>query len=231
MAGMLLGQTEAPKFEVASIRPTAPGAIGTTVNADKDRVTIRNMSLTGLIEYAYNIRRFQISGAQPWMQHDRYDLIAKYDAPDEPLTVRDRRTRLRMRDLLAERFGLVLREETKEMPVLALRSERNGRKLTANPTGPGATTINRNDGVGMSRGRGVTAPDLAATLGMILGQPVIDETGAEGRFDYELKWTGDGGPGPTIQTAVREQLGMRLESKRGPVNVQVIVKAEKPTEN
>ena len=161
----------------------------------------------------------------------------------------------RLQALLAERFKLVIHRETKEQPVYALVVAKNGPKLTASDAQSG----NRNRRMMMGRGvinaQGMDLSMLANTLSNQLGRPVVDRTGLTGHYDFKLEYTPDpgqagGGPfggappppgvqappppdpnGPSIFTALQEQLGLRLESTKGPVEMIVIDSVEKASEN
>jgi bla regulator protein blaR1 len=158
-------------------------------------------------------------------------------------------TRQRMQSLLAERFHLSVHRETKEAPVYALAVSKSGSKLQpAKGGGPDKMRMGRAE----ITGEAVEIQMLVMPLANILGRPVVDKTGLAGKFDFKLEWTpdpnqsfGNFGPpppgaeapppgdpsGPSIFTAVQEQLGLRLESEKGPVEMVVIDRVEKPSEN
>ena len=154
----------------------------------------------------------------------------------------------RLRALLADRFQLVVHKETKEQPIYALMPAKNGPKLQE------AKELGPRQGMNMNRGRlqGWAAPMemLGQVLSNTMERPVVDKTGLTGKYDFILEWTPDigagggvaglgdapnapppGSSGPTIFTALQEQLGLRLESQKGPVEMIVIDRAEKPSEN
>jgi len=157
--------------------------------------------------------------------------------------------RQKLQALLADRFQLTLHHETKEQPVYALVIGKNGHKLQESQVKEGEgrhMMMNR----GELDGDGVQLEFLASTLSSQLGRPVIDRTGLTGHYTFKLQWTPDpgqsmGGPlppgveappppdpnGPSIFTAIQEQLGLRLESQKGPVDLIVIDRVEKPSEN
>jgi bla regulator protein blaR1 len=163
--------------------------------------------------------------------------------------------RERLRALLAERFQLTLHRETKEQSVYALVVAKGGPKLqqaqAMEGTGPRGPMMRM--GRGELSGQGVELEMLTRTLSSQLGRTVIDRTGLKGNFDFKLTWTPDpgqsatplgGGPppgadappppdpnGPSVFTALQEQLGLRLESQKGPVEMLVIDRVEKPSEN
>ena len=183
------------------------------------------------------------------------------DNPDDPrkMTDEQRRTmgeqmRERLRALLADRFQLSIHRETKEQPVYALVIGKTGSKLQesqmkAGDQGRGMMRMGR----GQLSAQGVTLDMLTGTLANQIGRPVIDRTGLKGNYDFKLEWTPDpgqsGGPfggapppgvdappppdpnGPSVFTALQEQLGLRLESQKGPVEMIVIDRVEKPSEN
>jgi uncharacterized protein (TIGR03435 family) len=148
-----------------------------------------------------------------------------------------------MQSLLADRFKLTVHQETKEMPIYALVVAKNSPKLQ--PSKAEETEF------GGSRGQflcqKVPMSMLAGQLRRLLGRPVHDETGLTGEYDFKLEWTPDEPPanagtaeartappdrtGPSIFTALQEQLGLRLESRKGVVVVLVVDRVERPSEN
>jgi uncharacterized protein (TIGR03435 family) len=247
------------KFEVASIKPSDPNAKGSSIMTDKaGGLRGENMPVRALVTMGYGIRDFQLSGAPGWLSTERYDIMAKPEAiegaaaPSDPgdLTddqrkVRDEQWKERVRNLLAERFGLVIHKEIKEEQIYHLVIAKGGSRLTE-VTRPGPR-----QGMSMNTGRaqGFAAPMkmLADNLANTVGRPVVDMTGLTGKYDWKLEWTPDPGvaipspntsrqqtvdaPGPTIFTAVQEQLGLKLEAARGPVDIWVIDKIEHPSQN
>jgi bla regulator protein BlaR1 len=183
------------------------------------------------------------------------------ETPDDPrkMTDEQRKTvgdqaRERLRALLAERFQLTLHREAKEQSIYALVVAKNGPKLKESQAQVGDGPKGRMMmGRGQLSGQGVPLELLTKTLSDQLGRSVIDRTGLKGNFDFKVEWTpdpgqGGGGPfgggppppdappppdpnGPSVFTALQEQLGLRLESQKGPVDTLVIDKVEKPTEN
>lgn len=239
-------------FDVATIKPVA---------ASDHRVAIRmlpgggfsadGISLQMLITIAYDVRDFQISGGPQWMKTDRYVVNAKAEGLGERVDPAVNREMLRT--LLEDRFQLKLHRETKEMPVYALVAGKGEHKMKPSDTAGGEQRRGFRMGRGQATLQGATMPALAGILAQNLGRPVTDKTGITGAFDIELHWTPEpgqgGGPfggappppgaftttsdtsGPSIFTAVQEQLGLKLESEKGPVETLVIDSASKPTEN
>jgi uncharacterized protein (TIGR03435 family) len=220
-------------FEVASIRPNVSVSGGSSTNSANGSLQITNQTLRRMIEYAYNVRDFQISGGPGWMSSNRYDVKAK---PEN--SARDSQIKQMLQTLLAERFELRIHRVTREGAVYSLLVGKDGTKLQ--PTKESATsgsTSGRNRETGMStlKGTRVTATEIAADLAAQLERPVFDKTGLTGKYDFELSWVPDLTPGaasgPSLFTAVQEQLGLRLESDRGPIEVLVIDNAALPKEN
>jgi len=247
------------KFEVASIKPSDPNARGSSVMTDKvGSLRGTNMPIRSLITMAYGIRDFQLSGDPGWLSAERYDIVAKpeaienatstpdpHDMTDDQRKVRDEQWRERVRNLLADRFGLVIHKETKEEQIYHLVIAKGGSKLKE------VTTPGPRQGMSMNTGRaeGFAAPMkmLADNLAGTVGRPVVDMTGLTAKYDWKLQWSPDPGtaipgpntsqqqpadaPGPTIFTAVQEQLGLKLETARGPVDTWVIDKIDRPSGN
>jgi bla regulator protein blaR1 len=251
-------QSEAARltFEVASIKPGSGDEHGVNLlRQPGGGVRTTNTTLKFLLTFAYDVRDFQVSGGPGWINSDRFDIVAKPErgssgsVTEDPgkMTAAQMKTdlgllRLRLQALLVERFQLIIHHETKEQPVYALVIGKNGSKLQESQS---QQSLMRMMGLGSLNGEGVGLDLLARVLSNQLGRPVIDRTGLKGNFDFKLQWTPDpgqpdgldGGPpppdpnGPSIFTAVQEQLGLRLESQKGPVDFIVIDRVEKPSEN
>jgi uncharacterized protein (TIGR03435 family) len=252
-AGVAFAQSS--KFEVASIRPSSPDAHGSSVMTDKvGGLNAENMPLRALITMAYGIRDFQLSGGPGWLATDRYDIIAKPERvanaavppnytplTDDQRKVRDDQWKDRVRNLLAERVGLVVHKEVKEEQIYVLTVAKGGPKLVVVTTPGGRQGMSTNRG--RNQGYAATMSMLAMDLSNNVGRPVIDKTGLTEKYDWVLQWTPDmpatnpdapqpaDGPGPTIFTALQEQLGLKLESSKGPVETYVIDKVDRPSEN
>ena len=211
-----------------------------------------NVRLMNLVSFAYDVPQFQISGGPGWANTEPFSLRAKgpqgEGAPDlRQMNAAERRqvveqVRERMRTLLAERFHLVIRRETKEMPVYALVVAKNGLKLKEAGGDGSQQQIQMNRG--RIDGQYINMDLLARNLAGRVSRPVLDRTGLKGNYSFKLEFSeevigprGEGaGPapdlgGPSIFTALQEQLGLKLESTKGPVEMIVIERAEKPTEN
>jgi len=247
-------------FDAISIHPSH---VGTTTDGDVsiwrtvtstpgDGYKAENVSLKIVIVDAYNIKPNYISGGPDWIDSDAYDINAKVVAADgtAPLKLTKTQRRQMLQTMLADRFKLVVHNETKDAPIYELDIAKGGPKLHASTPGNDAA-------------RGVTGPDgqfhpgldnyvgngviieqgyplsyVADLLTSMLHRPVVDKTGLTGKYDISLRWTPDNTPvdsplagGPSIFTAAQEQLGLKLTSTHGPVKTLVIDHVERPTPN
>jgi uncharacterized protein (TIGR03435 family) len=196
---------------------------------------------------AYDLKFYQVSGWQNSMTgaaDTSYDIAAETAAGATPTMEQARRM---LRTLLADRFRLKLHSETKELPVYALVLDRNGPKLKEAVSGA-TFPIEFNLGIkGSITARKESMPQFASFLMNEVQRPVFDKTGLAGYYAFMLDWTRDhaiqipGLPadadtaadsgGPSIFTALQEQLGLKLESQKAPIDVLVIDHAERPSEN
>jgi len=243
MAGIsAASQTPAqkPSFEVASVKPSNSGIPGISIQTEPGRFKAINATVSFLIQYAYGLKDFQLSGGPGWIGSDKFDIDAKSEAKAQDLG--DREFPPMMRTLLVDRFQLKFHLETRTLPVFDLVMTRGGPKF-AHATETGKSGAQRNSGqITISKG---TVAGLASALSNILSRRVLDKTGLTGDYDMTLKWTPDeyqapplrpNGPppdpnNPSIFTAVQEQLGLKLEPTKGPVHVLVIDHAEMPSAN
>lgn len=228
-------------FEVATIKPNASGGGSSSTNSRNGFLLITNQTLRNMIQYAYNVRDFQISGGPGWMGSDRYDVAAK---PENG--AHDQQMKQMLQTLLADRFQLRFHRETREGAVYALFVGKNGPRLqpAKESNSSSGITSGRNSTTGLSTlsGKRASLDEIAASLSARLGRPVFDKTGLTDKFDFELSWAQDLTPpgagtpspavsGPSLFTAVQEQLGLRLESQKGPIEILVIDQVSRPQGN
>jgi uncharacterized protein (TIGR03435 family) len=220
------GQAAAPpSFEVASIKPSDPSQ-PIAIRRSGTRLATVSTSLEFLITWAYDIYPDQLYGKPKWLDSIRYDILAA--APEEA------DFKERMQTLLAERFKLAVHRETRELPMYVLVVAKDGPKFKLTEF---SGNMNQNPfhmpGRGRLIGTGVRADALAKALSGQLGRTVKDETGIQGIFDFKLEWSPDQNTeGASLFTALQEQLGLKLEARKGPVSVLVIDRVENaPTEN
>ena len=249
-------QTPEPAFDVVSIKPNL--STGDLIMLGGPELShggflARNVPIRYLVQFAYNVQDFLISGGPGWISSDRFDIEAK---ADRPLTVEQ--GRVLVRAILQDRFQLKVRRQSANKPVYALMVSKGGAKLnlSADQTPPvlgpppeGAPRRNElprgaariGPGQFHSFARPISA--LAQVITAQLNRPVLDQTDLKGLYDIDLKWTPDQTPanlpaearpdptGPSLFTALEEQLGLKLKATNGHVEVVVIEKVEKPTAN
>ena len=222
-----------PAFEVVSVKPNTTGEFATSFFPDPAGVNFVNVSARQLILRAYQLQDFQLLGGPDWIDVERYDVVAKRP-PNTPGTQNPGM----LRQLLADGFKLKVRRETRGQTTYALGVARaDGRlgprlqksNVDCQPVAAAriqgcATTIRPGD---FSSG-GTPLPRLATFLSSVLNVIVVDRTGLAGAYDIRLSWEPDA---ESIFTAVQEQLGLKLEPRRGPVEVMVIEHIEPPMPN
>jgi uncharacterized protein (TIGR03435 family) len=229
--------TAEPVFEVASVKANKSGA--PYVGGPGDRFSdgqfrTTNIPLRLLMRQAFERPQADdVVGGPAWLDSERWDIVAKADSRTANMLPM-------IRSLLVERFKLTVHYETKERPIYLLTvARRDGRLGLSLRQATGSTTFLGSAGI--ITGRAVTMRQLANLLGSAAGRPVTDRTGLSDTYDVDLKWTpagfagGAGGDvardGPDVFTAIQEQLGLKLEPSRGPVDVLVIDRVERPTDD
>ncbi len=243
MAVNIFGQASPTQstFEVASVKPSAPDVAGMFVRPlAGGGLQVTGATLKNLISLAYDVRPFQISFDSKWIDTERYDIDARSaaadaKAPSDPARMAEDRRKIfeGLRSLLTDRFQLLLHSETKEQAVYTLVVKKGGPKLKESPD---PRSLIRKMGRGTLKGQAVGLGMLALNLSNELERRVIDKTELAGKYDFELNWTSlqasaEEPDGPSIFTALQEQLGLRLESGKGPAEVLVIDRAERPSKN
>jgi uncharacterized protein (TIGR03435 family) len=223
-----------PAFEVASVKPAhyQGGPLLVTGRVDADGINFSNTTLQACIQRAYGVKRYQVAGPD-WIRTERYHIVAKAAGPAS-----ESQLLLMLQTLLAERFKLVFHREPKEMPVYALVVAKNGPKIKE-AKDEGATQVGAGDGEGVGFERAPIGM-LAGVVAQSVDRPVTDDTGLKGLYSFRLVWAQDDrqpkpnaepGDAPSIFTALQEQLGLKLESRRAMVEILVIDRVEKPAEN
>ena len=264
-----------PAFAVATIKYNRSGDAAQSMRLQPGgRIVVTNQPLRRLIIFAYGLQSQQLVGGPSWLDSDRFDIVAQAEgniSPTPPGGLPGP-AQLMMQRLLAERFGLVVHAESREMPVYALTVARSDGRLgprikpadrdclalmTQAPGGvpvqaprlpdgrPGCGIMR--DGTGKVMAGGTTMTMLAISmLTGPAGRLVIDRTALTGAYDFDLEFAADPAPGaapapttsaptpgdrPSLFTALEEQLGLKLEATRAPIDVLVIDKVTPPTEN
>jgi uncharacterized protein (TIGR03435 family) len=234
-----------PSFEVTTIKPDA-STNGGSSGLSKGRFTAADVTIRGLLRFeAFMIADARIAGGPKWMDSARFDIDAKLDPEDAqridslPFNQRNAAKQAVIQKMLADRFQLKTHWEDREQSVYEIVVAKGGAKLQP-------SSEKRGFGWSLTGGK-LTATD--ATLSQVadlftqgaadeLGRVVVDRTGIAGAFDISLKWapsTGAASPdvptGPSLFTAIQEQLGLKLEPAKAPVRVLVVDQLEMPSEN
>jgi len=242
LAALLLATlcwSQQAEFEVASVKPNNSG--GTSSNFNRTAgggLHAINVTLRDLIIFAYDLRGHQLVGGPSWLDHDRYDVLAKPAQNDNPSGARRsfeedwRGIRMSLRAVLADRFQLAVHSETREMPIYALMVAKGGPHLQ--PSQAEGLTINNRNGLVICK-KASMKQFAERALANRLGRTVVDQTGLSGEFDFEIKYVEDqlanDTAGPDFLTAMKEQVGLILQSQKGPVEVTVVDRAEKAAAN
>ena len=257
-----------PSFEVASIKPSLPGNSHSGLGVSGDRLSVENMPLKRIIEFAFNAKSdAQVIGGPDWVKSKTYDINAKEDESQVaelkklPPEQRQSQVRLMLQSLLIDRFKLQVSRQEKELPIYALVVTKNGAKLS--PAAPPAAVegiqaqpSQRRHGISTTNGKmtatGISMAFFADNLTRQReagGRLVVDKTGLSGEYDFSLNWTpesfldssneiespGSRGSadtnGTSLFTALKEQLGLKLEPQKGAVEILVIDHVEPPSAN
>jgi uncharacterized protein (TIGR03435 family) len=237
-------------FDVASIHENATSTDGRHhIYNDPAESHFRavNLSIKDLIQFAYGMPGSQILGSPAWLNSAMYDINAKSDISVDvhlkalPTADARQQKQLMVQALLAERFQLKTHVETRQLPILNLVVAKGGVHFQPDNTVGNTVDTGRNH-LHISGMQGTVAI-LARELAQMLGRVVVDKTGVSGSYDLKLRWTPDNVPPPMLNgaldpnpppdlfTAIQEQLGLKLESAKGPVQVLVIDHIERPTQN
>jgi uncharacterized protein (TIGR03435 family) len=230
---------ERPRFEVASIKSnkTSGGVIGFAIQPG-GRLVATDIPLKQFIRAAYTLQLYQIVDAPSWTESERFDITAVSERelredttwnPDGKFAL----VQLMMQSLLADRFNLRAHFEERQGQVYALviDDEERAKKGLA-PAKPCTTDCAMQIGAGTLKAPNVELPMLAELLSQLTGRPVTDATGRSGTFEIHLRWTPESqeatADAPSLFTALPEQLGLRLDPRRGPVRMLVIDSVDRP---
>jgi len=241
MAASQTPPAKEPAFEVASIKPSKPGTTGGGIRPLPGGQTYiaSNVSVRLMIKLMYKITDTQIVGAPSWIDTERWDVEAKATHPATLDQLHEM-----FQNLLADRFKLRFHRESREMRAYVLSVDKGGSKLKLSQAQEPFDIPIKPTGPGKMIGTRVPMSYLCWVLSQFLDTPVVDMTGLEQFYDFMLEWTpppppGTGGPqrgepsteGPSIFTALREDLGLKLESGKAAAEVFVIDHVDRPSEN
>jgi uncharacterized protein (TIGR03435 family) len=220
-------------FEVASIKPNLAGGDSRRAGASPGGIfTATNVNLKLLISRAFGVAESQIQGGPRWIDTETYDISAKANTP---LEMSREELRPCLQALLAERFHLTIHRGTKEGTVYSLIVAKSGPKLKehsgAGGSGIAAASVSGKADITATK---TTVTRLAEYLSGQAGRPVIDNTGLKGEYDFRVEWATDEAlrsSGSSIFTVLQEQLGLKLDATKGPIEVIVVDGAERASAN
>ena len=231
-----------PVFEVATIKPSRPEERLAMLVKGHQFITIAS-SLYDLITFAYGLHARQITDGPAWLETEKYDVTAQ---PGSEVQPNGQPLRVMIQKLLAERFRLTFHRDKKELSVFTIAVGKAGIKI-AQSSDPNGTPGVGFRGPGAMTVKSATISDFAGFMqGYVMDRPVVDQTHLAGKYDFRLNWTPNEsqfegralfepaqqtGDGADLFTAIQEQLGLKLESAKVPVEVLVIDRIEKPSEN
>jgi len=230
-----------PAFEVASVRPSREGNRREQIQVGPGTVTMRNVTLKGAVRWAYHVFNFQVSGPD-WIGYERYDIVARSagPAPEDQL-------RRMAQALLSDRFRLTLHRTSREMTAYILTVGKNGPKFKESTT-EGEFSVQPDQRRMMLTVQRIGSAQFVEMLSGILNAPVLDQTGLTGKYDItidgakymdQLSRHNEAGPAPDpmgplalIMTAIQDELGLKIDSRKAPIDLLIVDHAEKvPTEN
>jgi len=219
-------------FDVVSVKP-----VSTKIREAMDfrlepkTLTVTSWSLALLIQRAYGVRRDQILGGPTWIDSEMYDIVAKTEEETGPSQMM-----LMLRTLLADRFGLRMRRETREGTVYALITGKTGPRLREAKEGTRSFVRlgHSVSGAYVIQGQNASVSGLIEKLANVLERPVIDRTGLKGSYDFRLEFAVNSmmpDSGESVFSVVQYELGLKLETQKGPVEAIVVESATKPSAN
>jgi uncharacterized protein (TIGR03435 family) len=233
--------SERPRFDVASIKPNknSEGVIRFAVQPG-GRMVLTDIPVKQLIRAAYTLQLYQIVDAPPWTESERFDItgVTERELREDNVTWspggKYALVQLMMQSLLADRFNFRAHFEERQGQVYALvldDKQRAAKGLA--PAKPCDANCAMQIGSGTLRAPNVELPLLAELLSQLTGRPVTDATGLTGTFEINLRWTPESqeatADAPSLFTALPEQLGLRLDARRGPIRMLIIDSVERPT--
>jgi uncharacterized protein (TIGR03435 family) len=232
IAALAIAQTR-PEFEVASIRPSVQDEHHSS-RWDNGHFTTHNLPLRHLVSLAYDIDARFVSGGPAWVDSESFGFDINAKIPDEfAHHMTPERQREILQSLLASRFQLAIHREAREIAGYELTLAKTGPKMRPSTAGDETSHLSATNA--HLRAENVTMAGFAADFSHYrdVDKLIVDKTGLTGRYNFELDWAGDKATadGPSIFTALREQLGLKLEAAKVPILAVVIDRAERPESN
>jgi uncharacterized protein (TIGR03435 family) len=236
---------QSDQFEVATIKPSPPGGPGFGMGTAGHRFVTANTSLRDLIAFAYALHPAQIAGGPGWIETDKYDLYAEASGKGAP---ESQQIRTMVQNLMADRFSLAFHRATKELSVYTIVVGRSGPKFIHSVGNANVNATYAMPALGRMMVYSATITDFAVWMQRyVMDRPVVDQTGISGKYNFNLDWTPDETQFPDVSgqlppatskvehpdlyTAIQQQLGLRPEATKAPVEILVIDRAERPSDN
>jgi uncharacterized protein (TIGR03435 family) len=227
-------------FAVATIKPSAPDAVtGTQIRGN--RFVTEGTTFVDVFKYAYNVHPDQVVGGPGWLRTEKFDILADPETEKRPSSDQ---MKAMVQQLLVERFHLVMHHEQKVLSVYAVVKTADTPKFTKSTSDPsGIPVVGYNPSGELQVGNATMANFATFLQRFVLDRPAVDQTGISGHFDLVLRWTPDnlraGGKSgdedasapPSLFTAMKEQLGLKLQPTKAPTDVFLIDQVERPSEN
>jgi uncharacterized protein (TIGR03435 family) len=227
-----------PGWEVATVKLSDPNEENQTIRVRGRYLVIQKQTVESMLMAGYGLQRNQIANAPEWVRKEDFDVDGVADVEGQPSL---QQFQSLIRKLLAERFGLKVAREQREMAVFALRVAKDGPRLK-NASNPGPRVnqqrVQGGPGYRTLQFTSTSMQDLSVMMLQYVDRPVLDQTGLKGQYDFELKYTyddarapTDGSAPPSLFTAIQEQLGLKLEPAKAPAEVLAIDHVERPGPN
>jgi uncharacterized protein (TIGR03435 family) len=231
-----------PAFSVATIKPSPPDAVAVT-QIRGNRFATEGTTFIDLFKYAYNVHPDQVVGGPDWLRTQKFDILADPETEKRPSSDQ---IKAMVQRLLVDRFHLVMHQEQKALSVYALVKTADTPKLTKTTADPnGIPVVGYNPKGELQVGNATMANFATFLQRFVLDRPAVDQTGIAGHFDLALRWTPDNPPAgakpddpqvnasapPYLFTAIREQLGLKLQPAKAATEVFLIDRVERPSEN
>ncbi len=225
-------------IEVAVVRPHPSAVMHNNFSFQGNRFELEDQPLLKMIAFAYSLNSRQIVGAPGWVEEKRWDMSGTTNLTADATLSQEQQL---VRQLLKDRFGLQFHREKREMPAYALQVLNGQPKLTAaaNPSAQPLEWTQGHDWQRTENYRSSSMTDFILIKQLLMDRPLVDKTGLAGRYDFKLTYTYGDAPNadsdadapPTQFTAIKEQLGLKFEPVKAPVDALVIDRIEPPTAN
>jgi uncharacterized protein (TIGR03435 family) len=229
-------------FAVATIKPSPPDTVAAT-QIRGNRFVTEGTTFVDVFKYAYNVHPGQVMGGPEWLRTEKFDIVADPETEKRPSSDQ---MKAMVQQLLVERFHVVMHHEQNVLSVYALVKTAGTPKLTKSTADPsGIPVVGYSPNGELEVGNATMANFATFLQRFVLDRPAVDQTGIAGRFDLVLRWTPDnfraaGKPGdlqddasapPSLFTAIKEQLGLKLQPTKAATDVFLIDRVEQPSEN